>query len=91
MKPKKHGKRLWLLIDNFQSLWFKEKINDIYLKVGQKIEDGQFKDALEIIFDFVRFGNKYYDTTEPWKTRTENKEKLDKKIIDEEKRKLGIQ
>jgi methionyl-tRNA synthetase len=91
VKPKKHGKRLWLLIDNFQSLWFKEKINDIYLKVGQKIEDGQFKDALEIIFDFVRFGNKYYDTTEPWKTRTENKEKLDKKIIDEEKRKLGIQ
>jgi len=30
---------------------------------------------LRLLFDFVRFGNKYYDSTEPWKTRTENKEK----------------
>jgi len=45
------------------------KIEDIYEKVGQKIEDGQLKDALELIFDFIRFGNKYYDATEPWKTR----------------------
>ena len=54
-----------------------EKIGDIYLKVGQKIEDGQFKDALESIFDFVRFGNKYYDTMEPWKTRIGNKARCD--------------
>lgn len=53
----------------------KEVIDDIYLRVGQKIEDGQFKDALEIIFDFVRFGNKYYDSTEPWKTRVTNQDK----------------
>ncbi|HHZ13669.1 MAG TPA: class I tRNA ligase family protein, partial [Clostridiales bacterium] len=54
-----------------------EKIGDIYLKVGQKIEDGQFKDALESIFDFIRFGNKYYDTMEPWKTRIGNKARCD--------------
>ena len=53
----------------------KEKIENIYLNIGQKIEDGHFKDALEIIFDFIRFGNKYYDSTEPWKTRVENKGK----------------
>ena len=53
----------------------KEKIDDIYLGAGQKIEAGQFKDALEIIFDFVRFGNKYYDSTEPWRTRVDNKDK----------------
>jgi len=52
-----------------------EKIDDIYVKVGKKIEDGQFKDALETVFDFVRFGNKYYDSTEPWKNRTENIDK----------------
>ena len=46
--------------------------NTIYLSVGQKIEAGQFKDALDTIFDFVRFGNKYFDSKEPWKTRTSN-------------------
>ena len=55
----------------------KEKIDDIYLEAGQKIEAGQFKDALESIFDFVRSGNKYYDSTEPWKTRVTNKDKCD--------------
>lgn len=53
----------------------KERIDDVYVKTGQRIEDGRFKDALEIIFDFVRFGIRYYDSTEPWKARTENKEK----------------
>ena len=38
--------------------------------VGLKIENGYFKDALELIFELVRFGNRYYDTQEPWKTRT---------------------
>lgn len=47
-------------------------INTIYHSVGQKIENGQFKDALDTIFDFVRFGNKYFDTNEPWKTRNLN-------------------
>lgn len=44
-------------------------IKTIFNSVGQKIESGQFKDALDAIFDFVRFGNKYFDTNEPWKTR----------------------
>ena len=38
--------------------------------VGQKIERGNFKDAIEEAFDLIRFGNKYYDTKTPWKTRT---------------------
>ena len=38
--------------------------------VGKKIEAGKFKDALDSIFELIRFGNKYYDTNEPWKTRT---------------------
>ena len=47
-------------------------INLLYPSVGQKIEDGQFKDALNTVFDFVRFGNKYFDSNEPWKTRSIN-------------------
>jgi methionyl-tRNA synthetase len=50
------------------------RIKTIYPTVGKKIEDGQFKDALDTIFEFVRFGNKYFDTNEPWKTRTTNPE-----------------
>ncbi len=53
----------------------KKTIDEIYFRVGQKIEDGHFKEALEIIFSFVRFGNKYYDSTEPWKNRVTNQDK----------------
>lgn len=38
--------------------------------VGRKIEVGNFKSALEEVFGLIRFGNKYYDSGEPWKTRT---------------------
>jgi methionyl-tRNA synthetase len=53
------------------------RIIALYPSVGQKIESGQFKDALDTIFDFVRFGNKYYDSEEPWKTRTADPKKCD--------------
>lgn len=48
----------------------KENIEKIYVEVGAKIEKGQLKEALEVIFEFVRYGNKYFDVNEPWKTRT---------------------
>lgn len=48
----------------------REKIELLYLEIGNKIENGHFKDAIEAIFDFVRLGNRYYDSKEPWKTRT---------------------
>ncbi len=48
-------------------------ITEIYICTGEKIENGKFKEALETIFSLVRVGNKYYDTKEPWKTRTSNK------------------
>ncbi|MBQ9142419.1 MAG: methionine--tRNA ligase [Lachnospiraceae bacterium] len=49
--------------------------------VGTKIENGCFKDALETIFELVRFGNKYYDAQEPWKTRTTAPEKCAETLI----------
>lgn len=48
----------------------KIKVSSAYDVIGTKIEAGQFKDALEGIFELIRFGNKYYDFCEPWKTRT---------------------
>lgn len=47
-------------------------INALYSSVGLKIENGHFKDALDAAFDLVRFGNKYFDKSEPWKSRITN-------------------
>jgi methionyl-tRNA synthetase len=49
-----------------------EIIKALYPSAGLKIENGQFKEALDSIFDLVRFGNKYFDSREPWKKRSEN-------------------
>lgn len=53
----------------------KEKVQAYYKEIGDKIEKGNFKDALESIFELVRYGNKYYDANEPWKTRNSDIEK----------------
>lgn len=45
---------------------------EVFQSAGTAIENGRFKDALGMIFDLIRFGNRYYDTCQPWKTRTEN-------------------
>ncbi len=56
-------------------------INDIYTSVGDKIESGRLKEALQEVIGLVRYGNKYYDAKEPWKTRTSNKEECDNTIF----------
>jgi len=45
------------------------KINEFYDSIGIKIEKGYLKEALDDIFEFVRFGNKYFDSEKPWETR----------------------
>ena len=42
----------------------------LYASMDGLIEAGAFKDALAQIFDFVRTANKYFDTRQPWMTRT---------------------
>lgn len=44
----------------------KQKIEALYASIGQKIEDGHIKQAIEEAFSFVRYGNKYFDEKEPW-------------------------
>ncbi len=45
------------------------KITELYESAASKIEQGCFKDALDEIFEFVRYSNKYFDSEKPWDTR----------------------
>ena len=53
----------------------KDRINGLFETVGEKIDRGALRDALEEIFEFVRYGNKYFDEAQPWKTRESDIEK----------------
>jgi methionyl-tRNA synthetase len=44
----------------------KTELEFLYDEVGNKIEEGNFKMALEDIFSFVRSSNKYFDDEKPW-------------------------
>ncbi|MCJ8006421.1 methionine--tRNA ligase [Lederbergia wuyishanensis] len=44
----------------------KGAVQQLYDDVGKLIEDTHFKHALEIIFDFIRKSNKYFDEEKPW-------------------------
>jgi len=48
----------------------RSQTNEVFHSAGTAIETGRFKDALGFIFDLIRFGNRYYDAHQPWKTRT---------------------
>ena len=56
-------------------------IAQTYTDVREKIENGKFKEALEAVLALARFGNKYYDKKEPWKTRTSDKTECDNTIF----------
>ncbi len=45
-------------------------LRKLYETVGRSLEEGNFKDAIEEIFETVRKANKYFDEQAPWKTRT---------------------
>ncbi|MCL1913939.1 MAG: methionine--tRNA ligase [Eubacteriaceae bacterium] len=44
------------------------RMDRLFTSVGKQIENGDIKDALFEIFEFVRFANKYYDAHRPWET-----------------------
>lgn len=46
-----------------------ETLHNLYADTGRKIEKGNFKDAIEGVFEVIRKANKYFDEKEPWKTR----------------------
>ena len=47
-------------------------INNTYKKVSDSIERGSFRNAIQVLFELVNYGNKYYDLNKPWITRTED-------------------
>lgn len=50
-----------------------KQIEVLYGSVGEKIENGAFKDAIDEIFEFIRSANKFFDTEQPWITRNTDK------------------
>lgn len=44
----------------------KKTVVQLYRIVGERIETGHFKEAIETIFDFIRRANKYFDDEKPW-------------------------
>ena len=46
------------------------KLDVLFSAAGDRIENGAFKEALDGIFEFVRWSNKYFDSQKPWETRT---------------------
>lgn len=50
------------------------RITELYQATGVKIENGSLKEAIDMVFEFVRFCNKYFDTKKPWETRNSNVE-----------------
>jgi methionyl-tRNA synthetase len=58
-----------------------QKIQDRYPEVGLLIENGHFKQAIEMIFETIRFGNKYFDAKQPWKEIHENPEECKNTLL----------
>lgn len=54
-----------------------KQIDDLYQSAGKKIEKGNFKDAVDEIFEFIRGANKFFDTEQPWITRNTDKAACD--------------
>lgn len=58
----------------------RNKLFNLYCEVGDKIEEGRFKSALESVFNMVRMTNKFFDDEKPWITVKDNKEKCAQSI-----------
>ena len=48
------------------------KLKELYDTVGNDIDNGNTKDGLSKIFDFINYSNKYFDENEPWKLAKED-------------------
>jgi len=47
-----------------------ENIDRLFSDTGKKITAGNLKEAVNEIFEFVRYANRYFDAKQPWTTRT---------------------
>ena len=49
-----------------------DKLIALYDEVGSLIDNGDTKEALSKIFDFINYSNRYFDENEPWKLAKED-------------------
>ena len=52
----------------------RRQLAQLYDKTGGLIESGRLKDALELVFEYVRQSNKYFDLRKPWAARNDDPE-----------------
>lgn len=43
-----------------------EKLKELFIEVGIDIDNGDIKEGINKIFDFIGFANKYFDEKQPW-------------------------
>ena len=55
-----------------------EKIKSLYEAVGKNIEEGNVKEGINKIFEFINFSNKYFDEKQPWVLVKTNLEECNK-------------
>ena len=53
------------------------KLKELYDTVGYDIDNGDTKEGLSKIFDFINYSNKYFDENEPWKLAKEDVSKCE--------------
>ena len=58
-----------------------EKIDSLFKETGERIERGCFREAVNRIFEFVRFANKYFDSEQPWITRNTDRKKCENTLF----------
>ena len=57
------------------------KLKRLFETVGEDIDNGNVKEGLIKIFDFINYANKYFDEKEPWKLAKENIEECNNVLL----------
>lgn len=57
------------------------KLKRLFETVGEDIDNGNVKEGLIKIFDFISYANKYFDEKEPWKLAKENTKECNKVLL----------
>lgn len=58
----------------------KNKLSNLFKSVGKKIENANFKDAINEIFEFISYANKWFDIKEPWNVYKIDKDKCNETL-----------
>lgn len=58
-----------------------QRLKNLYSNVGKQIEQGHIKYALELIFAFIRDGNRYFDERKPWVNMQNNSEHAKETLV----------